>query len=183
MAVIGAIVAVILMNQQRTEALVERAQTAATAAGCSEVQTTPDEGARHIVPGEVPAYRTRPATSGPHNPVPLPREPNVYDTPVPEDQAVHNLEHGYVLVWYRLDGENALAEEVVGALEDAVGGEGEVIMARHAQLPDDTSLALVAWTRLQTCPNTVTADQAVTITEAFISQFRNASSAPEPAAP
>lgn len=184
-AVIGAIVAVILVRQQQTQALVDQARAIVTEVGCSpwpDQPNVPDEGARHLQAGETATYASRPATSGVHNPIPLPNEPNVYDTPVPEDQAVHNLEHGFVLVYYRQSGDGALSEDAVRALEGVVEGQSEVIMAPYEGLPEGTALALVSWTRLETCPSDLTADQAVTVTRAFISQFKNSAAAPEPAA-
>jgi hypothetical protein len=41
-------------------------------------------------------------------------------------------------------------------------------------------LAISTWNKLQTCPATVTADQATTITNGFASAYVCTSNAPEP---
>ena len=84
----------------------------ASEAGCDDVVRDPGKGiATHVGPGTsepdrvVVEYDTVPPSSGPHLPVPLyPAAPfyDVADAPVVE-QLVHNLEHGYTLVWYDTD--------------------------------------------------------------------------------
>lgn len=66
-------------------------------------QRVPNEGATHVGQGEFPTYNSRPATSGAHWNVPglAPMEWGVYTTPVPEPAAVHNLEHGGMVIWYQ----------------------------------------------------------------------------------
>jgi hypothetical protein len=71
-----------------------------------------DEGATHVSQGEVPNYRSRPATSGPHwnlGDGVAPVYWRVYTSPVPEPAAVHNLEHGGIVIWYQ---ETATGEDV-----------------------------------------------------------------------
>jgi hypothetical protein len=64
----------------------------------------PDEGANHVPQTEVPNYTSRPATSGPHWSLGDGTAPlfwKIYTTPVPEPAAVHNLEHGGIVIWYQ----------------------------------------------------------------------------------
>ena len=49
-------------------------------------------------------------------------------------------------------------------------------------LPEGTSLALAAWNQLQTCPGTITADEATTVAEGFAAAFECTSVGPEPKA-
>jgi hypothetical protein len=124
-----------------------------------------------------------PAASGPHNPTTLPSEPKVYDRAVPEANAVHNLEHGYVLVYYQPEGEQALPVAVRQELVDLVEGEGQVIMAPYPKLGEG-NLALVAWQHLQTVtvPDSESApEDAVILTRYFIERYRDGALAPEAA--
>ncbi|MEP6468918.1 MAG: DUF3105 domain-containing protein [Chloroflexota bacterium] len=64
----------------------------------------PDEGANHVPQTQVPTYRSVPATSGPHWSLGDGIAPlfwKVYTSPVPEPAAVHNLEHGGIVIWYQ----------------------------------------------------------------------------------
>lgn len=64
----------------------------------------PDEGANHVPQTQVPTYRSVPATSGPHWSLGdgvAPLYWKVYTGPVPEPAAVHNLEHGGIVIWYQ----------------------------------------------------------------------------------
>ena len=122
--------------------------------------------------GEPFTYDQHPATSGRHDPSPLPPDPHVYTAPVDETAAVHNLEHAYVLIYYRADGPEALPTDVVDGLATLAESEDKVIMAPHPSLDEGTSLALTAWNKLWECPAGVTADQARTIASGFIEAYR-----------
>jgi len=162
----------------------DAALAAAEAAGCGAVQTPAASapGGQHLARGEDYTYPDHPATSGFHDPSPLPSEPKVYTEPVPEIRAVHNLEHAYVLIYYRIDGPDALAEDVVERLASLAESEDKVLMAPYPQLDEGTSLALAAWNKLWECPATVTADQARTIASGFVEAYRGTGNAPEPSA-
>ena len=160
------------------------ALSAGKAAGCGSIQTP--EGSNpsrdHLGPGQTPSYASEPATAGAHDGTPLPADPHVYTSPLPETQAVHNLEHAYVEIYYRADGPEALPQDVVDALTSLANSESKVIMAPHPSFAQGTSLALVAWNKLWECPGTVTAKQATTIASGFIDAYRGAANAPEPGA-
>lgn len=155
----------------------------ATAAGarCAVTLRQPDHGRQHLADVNH-AYTQHPATSGPHFPVPLPSRPAVYTGPVPEARAVHNLEHGYVLVYYQASGPDALSPTVVAALTEAVGPERKVLMAPYAELPAGSSLDFAAWDELQACGREVTAGEALAAFHAFVAAYREGPLAPEPAA-
>jgi hypothetical protein len=173
-------------TQQGREAEAE-ARAAANALNCSPIQTKQDEvDAAAALDQETlhsaPFARGRggvPVTAGRHS-SPLPPEPPVYDQPIPEANAVHNLEHGYVLMYYAAEGPNALADDVRARLEDVVRGESKVLMAPYPDLA--SSFDLVAWGKLQTCnpPRDADPDDAATTADFFISQFRSGGLAPEP---
>ncbi len=159
----------------------DAALAAAEAAGCGEVQTPAQSapGSQHLPRGEDYTYPDHPATSGFHDQSPLPPEPKVYTDPVQETRAVHNLEHAYVLIYYRVEGPDALAEDVVERLASVAESEDKVLMAPYPQLDQGTSLALAAWNKLWECPATVTAGQADTIASGFVEAYRGTSNAPE----
>jgi Protein of unknown function (DUF3105) len=166
------------------------AMAAARAGGCGGIETPASSapGGLHLSPGEAYRYPAEPATSGYHDPNPLPSEPHVLTTPVsdvpgsgdvPETRAVHNLEHAFVMVYYRASGPSALPLSVVSRLAPLVRSQDRVLMAPHAQLPTGTALALAAWNTLWTCPPTIDADQAVAVATGFIAAYRGTSNAPE----
>jgi hypothetical protein len=182
---VGLAVAGVIYFLFRAEAprpIPQAALAAAEAAGCGEVETPASSapGNLHLASGESYAYDQHPATSGYHDPAPLPAEPHVYTSPVPETQAVHNLEHAYVLVYYRADGDGALPPDAVRALARLSDAEDKVIMAPYPDLPDGSALALAAWNKLWECPSGVTPEQARTIASGFIEAYRGTSNAPEP---
>jgi hypothetical protein len=163
----------------------EAAIRAGEAAGCGDVES-PTSGTldrTHLEQGQPFTYEQQPATSGAHDPVPLPAEPHVYTTPVQETQAVHNLEHAYVLIYYRADGPDALPQRVVETLEGLAESEDKVIMAPHASLEDGMALALAAWNKLWECPSGIEPEQARTVASGFIEAYRGTSNAPEPRGP
>jgi len=162
----------------------DAALAAAEAAGCGEVQTPAASapGSQHLARGEAHTYPDHPATSGFHDQSPLPPEPKVYTDPVQETRAVHNLEHAYVLIYFRADGPDALAKDVVERLASLAESQDKVLMAPYPQLDEGTSLALAAWNKLWECPAAVTADQARTIASGFVEAYRGTSNAPEPSA-
>jgi hypothetical protein len=159
------------------------ALSAGRAVGCGDV-THPlaAPSGKHLQPGESHTYDQHPATSGPHDPSPLPPDPRVYAAPIPETRAVHNLEHAYVLIYYRPAADGGLSDEAVSALETLARDESRVIMAPYPALPERTALALAAWNTLWECPSSssMTPDRATTIATGFIDAFRGTNIAPEP---
>jgi hypothetical protein len=167
--------------QDRT--LLRRADAAAEALGCGQIQNLPSEGRRHLQPGSpAPEYGTTPATSGPHSPTTLPPNVHLYREPIPEPLSVHNLEHAYVIIYYRAQGQASIPENVREALASVAEGQEKVILAPYPELPEGTSLAFTAWTKLQECPRVTDADAAILATDGFIKRFRGTSNAPEPSA-
>ncbi|MFL5768084.1 MAG: DUF3105 domain-containing protein [Actinomycetota bacterium] len=160
------------------------AVAAAGSAGCTAVTSPIPQskavGGLHLQPGETYDYARHPATSGYHDPSPLPFEPKVYTRPLVETRAVHNLEHAFVIVYYRQVGRDALSKDVVDALATYVRSQDRMLMAPYPQLPQGAALALTAWNKIQTCPASVRVDQARTIAAGFTEAFRGTSNAPEP---
>jgi hypothetical protein len=180
-AVLGGATAFVGYRFYEDRRLLERAAAAADTLGCGEIQSLPSEGRGHLQQGSSPPeYGTTPATSGPHSSSTLPSDVHAYDQAVPEPLAVHNLEHAYVIIYYRAEGNDALPENVRAALAELAQGQEKVIMAPYPDLSEGTSLAFTAWTKLQECPRVTDADKAVLAVQGFIKQFRGTSNAPEP---
>lgn len=159
----------------------DAALRAAQTAGCGDVQTpTGDPVGGHLSPGEVFSSTQSPATSGRHAPAPLPPDPHVYASPMDEGAAVHNLEHAYVIVYYRAEGPQALPPDVVESLARFAESEDKVILAPYPSLAEGTSLALAAWNKLWQCPLVDDPAQARTVASGFIEAYRGTSNAPEP---
>jgi hypothetical protein len=94
-------------------------------------------------------YNSNPPTSGPHT---VAVAPGVYDVPVAKESAVHNMEHGQVVVWYNCEGgPQPLAEPACAGLRqdlativtDANDGGKRVLMTPYAEM--DRRIALTAW--------------------------------------
>lgn len=161
----------------------EAAVAAAEAAGCTLDQPadSPPQG-QHVPEGTPITYAQRPATSGEHyGSIVLPSSPDAYDQPLDnEAAAVHFMEHTGVMLYYRADGDGAVAPEIVDALERVAAERRMTVAAPFDGLPEGTGVAFAAWNQLQTCPAAITAQQASTIAGGFSEAFACTSNAPEP---
>lgn len=143
----------------------------------------------HIQPGQPhEPYTSDPPTSGPHYAVPA--QGGFYDEAPLDEQLVHNLEHGYVILWYNCQSSpsgggalttgqcNQLKQQIREAM--ARGGNStrtgtpKLIAVPRPTL--DTQLALTTWGRLDKFE---VFDQNRILN--FIRAFRD--KAPEPNAP
>ncbi len=132
---------------------------AESAAGCDPVQEEPASGgADHIEPPQPIQYDQAPPASGPHRPTWAPFERKFYTV---EDRPevpllVHNLEHGYNILWY--DETIAGDEQQLNEIEDlATKFEGSERDASNAfiaapwtaedggEFPEGKHLALTHW--------------------------------------
>ena len=174
--------AYLILNVASPGAISAEAQEIAQAAGCGEVQTPVADapGGQHLASGESAGYTQQPATSGQHDPSPLPNDPPVHTEPIREENAVHNLEHGYVILYYRAEDPEALGDEVVTRLASIAEQQDKVLLAPYPNLNEGTSLAITAWNKLWECPAGIGADDAATLANAFIEAYRGTSNAPEP---
>lgn len=89
-----------------------------------------------------PAYNSNPPTSGPHYGTPEPR--GVYDKQLPDEELVHNLEHGYVWISYRPDA----GPEIRKQLESFYRFRNKVIVTPRRE--NEKLIALAAWGWLDT---------------------------------
>ncbi len=114
-----------------------------------------DEGASH------PAYNSNPPTGGWH--YNQPAAAGVYDTELPDERVVHNLEHGHVWISYRPD----LDKESINKIADiAISYSSKIIVTPRTK--NDSLIAVVAWEHLMKL-DSFQEDKIL----AFIKQFRN----------
>lgn len=98
------------------------------------------QGDEHIAVGDHhDEYTTNPPTSGPHgNAI----EWGVYKSELPDENLVHNLEHGGIWISY-----TGINEDVVAQLESlAKKHPGSVILTPRSS--NDTAIAVASWGRL-----------------------------------
>lgn len=106
-------------------------------------QLLENQGQTHIEQGafDHPAYNSNPPTSGWH--WPQGAQWGVYPSPLPDEQLVHNLEHGGIWISYKPD----LDKGTVNQLNDFAKRYRKVIVAPREG--NDAPIALAAWTRLE----------------------------------
>ena len=105
----------------------------------------PDAGRDHVNPGQPHgAYTSNPPTSGPHYPDPVPW--GIYDRVIPDENLIHNLEHGGIVIGYNCaDGCSDLSDQLKG-----VAGEyrSKIVLAPRANTDVPNKITLQAWTWL-----------------------------------
>jgi hypothetical protein len=114
-------------------------------AGCS-YENPKAQGRTHVV-ALPPGFRANsvPRSSGPHAQDTLVY--GFYTDVVPELNAVHNLEHGAVIIWFGPQVPQATVNQINELYNEDPNG---LIVAQHPRLGDD--IALVAWTHVARCP-------------------------------
>ena len=112
-------------------------------AHCADLQTPEVSPTNAHHPASEITYSQHPATAGDHDPTPLPGQPRIYTTPVVEAQAVHTLEHGSVIMYYRASGEpDGLPKAVLDALGPIATSNPATYLIPYPDLPTGTALAL-----------------------------------------
>jgi hypothetical protein len=158
LAVIALVVTVIVVNIQPKPD---------NSALLGNVQTFPDLDATHVE-GTVD-YTMSPPAGGPHNQVWL--NCGIYSEAVPNENAVHDLEHGAVWITYQPDLPAADIEKLKALTPDTYG-----VLSPFPGL--DSPVAISAWgAQLKV---TDPSDPAL---QAFIDKYRLSADAPEPGAP
>jgi hypothetical protein len=145
-------------DRQERERLIAEAAERLGELGCTEVQEMPNLGAGHFTDtaqmAEMPpdvVYPDRPTTSGTH--IGQWALTGVYDKVIDERLLVHNLEHGYVNIFYTDEATDDQVEELKAAAEDWVDGRYQkVIVSRwKADMPGDARFGFTAWDFRQLC--------------------------------
>jgi hypothetical protein len=123
----------------------EEVANAVRAAG-GTFQTFESEGRTHVNdPNAKVDYKTDPPTSGSHYGIPAVW--GIYDRPLNQVQAVHNLEHGGIVIQYGDDVPDAEVRKIEEFYRDDPNG---MLVAPLPRLGDQ--IALTAWTRLAKLP-------------------------------
>jgi len=118
---------------------------------------------------EEQTYTENPPVGGPHNPQWL--NCGVYDAPVPNENAVHSMEHGAVWITYAPD----LPADAVDTLKQDVSGDAYTVLSPYPGLP--SPIVLSAWNnQLQV---TDAEDPRI---DAFLAKFVQGAQTPEPGA-
>jgi hypothetical protein len=139
----------------------------ASAGTIAGVKTFPEKAEHVTTPVN---YPQTPPAGGPHNPVWL--NCGIYDQPVPNENAVHDLEHGAVWITYR----SGLAENQVEALKKIVGDRTYVDLSPYPGLP--TPIVVSAWGKQLQLQNASDPRLAK-----FIQAYRQGPQTQEPGAP
>jgi hypothetical protein len=107
----------------------------------------------HIAVGAThPAYNSDPPAGGWHYDTPA--LPNVYDQPLADEQVVHNLEHGYIVISYdcsKLTNCDPVKSELRKVFTDNNGWK-IVVAPRQNRDPND-AIGLTAWGRVLQLPS------------------------------
>lgn len=114
----------------------------------------PIQGAAHIPVGAAhEPYNSDPPTSGPHYAEPA--SAGFYDEAPPDEQLVHSLEHGYVIISYNCGGlTDAGCDNLKSQILDVMRSAGNSLFTNTPKLiavprpAMDTQLALTSWGRL-----------------------------------
>lgn len=83
------------------------------------------------------AYAETPPVGGAHSP--FWQNCGIYDQPIPNEQAVHSMEHGAVWITYRPD----LPPDQVALLRELVQGRSHALLSPYSELP--TPVVASAW--------------------------------------
>ena len=126
-----------------------------TAAAAAETPSGPHwerfpyQGREHIPPGQPHAeYNSVPATSGWHYSQPYGPAPwGIYDTPLPDEVLVHNLEHGGIGIHYDCpEGCLDLVALLAALAVEELNSGKKIVLSPYPGM--DTTIALTAWNYL-----------------------------------
>ncbi|APH02737.1 MULTISPECIES: DUF3105 domain-containing protein [Janibacter] len=148
-------------------AIVSERDDRRAAGDLSGVKTFDYTGGNHVE-GKID-YKESPPVGGEHNGVWL--NCGTYDTPVPDEHAVHSLEHGAVWIGYDPD----LPEADVKKLDDALPDTYTILSPYEGKMPG--KIVLSAWS------NQLSVDSADDPRiKGFIKEYRQGKQTPEPGA-
>lgn len=140
--VVGAVAAVVISNRRASQRTISRLE----AGSCRfDRESDEDEGqGKNHVEGSV-RYRTNPPAGGNHSPTAA--APSVYSQPPPDEQVVHALEHGDIVLWHEPDTPPEVVDQL-RALADRY--DRDVLVVPRASM--STPVAATAWHRRLLCP-------------------------------
>ncbi|MCW2763025.1 MAG: hypothetical protein JWR85_3226 [Marmoricola sp.] len=176
MAFLGAILVVVVgllaaavipyvQNQRRESALaatkLDDIGVSSSAAGCDPILTKKTDMSQDHIPAPTPIpYTDAPPSFGPHRPSPAPFERKFYTAQDRPEVAtlVHNLEHGYTILWY----DDAIANDAkelqaIEAIAKKMGDERFLAAPWTKEdgkaFPSGKQIALTRWTAAASDPS------------------------------
>ena len=118
-----------------------------TASASTPGERMPVQGRDHIAVGAShPPYSSDPPTSGPHYDQPAPA--GFYDKPLPDEELIHNLEHGHIWIAYDCS-KLTDCEGVKQQLRQLVASYKQWKIVVTPRQNKDAAIALAAWGWLQ----------------------------------
>ena len=127
--------------------------------GCTPITDQPDLGGGHLQLDQAsltaadPAllYSDRPASSGQH--MPQVALTGVYDKEIDERLLIHNLEHGYVNLYYGPDADPAQVDALKTFARTQVEGPSPkiIVSSYSTPMPEGANFGFVGWGARQTC--------------------------------
>jgi hypothetical protein len=125
--------------------------------GCTPAEEMEDRGQGHLNANQLASsppevlYPDRPATSGEHFQGWL--KTGVYDEVMDERVLIHNLEHGYVNVFYDESADAAQIDELKSFAQEQIDGSYPklIVSAWDGDLPEDYNFAYTGWGVRQMC--------------------------------
>jgi hypothetical protein len=154
-------------------ATIEDLGSSLAAAGCDPIAEHPATGNQEHVPeGTKVDYAQTPPDSGKHTPTPAPFTKHFYvaaDRP-PVETLVHNLEHGYTVVWYRADAPSEQTQNLERIAKtfgsDDYNPADKFIAAPWSEadgagFPEGKSVVITRWTADPNNPSDPTKQQGV----------------------
>ncbi|MFY9588216.1 MAG: DUF3105 domain-containing protein [Actinomycetota bacterium] len=146
--VIGGIVAAVVLSKANAGKQEKDLNKLAAAAGCSPLQNPGDEGNTHVAAPNTVNYRTNPPTSGNH--YASTSRTGVLPNPLPanlkDENLVHNMEHGHIILWYKPDLDTQILDRLKTFVNDNVTRR---VLVVRAEMP--YQLAFTAWGHLLGC--------------------------------
>lgn len=168
-AAIGLIVVWVVLARAGSNRAKQAGAKLAASAGCNPAESKPIEGssptATHVAPPQRVTYNTNPPSSGNHYGAPA--QTGILAQSPQDEQLVHNLEHGHVVIWYQ---QGQVAEPILAQLQQLVRSDASrLILVPRPAMP--FKLAFSGWGTIQGCPNPN--EKAVDVATEFKKRFGN----------
>lgn len=144
LVVIAAVAAVVFFSRESDETI----GGSIASAGCDDIETFDEAGSEdargHVEAGTDVQYDTSPPTYGQHSDQTAPA--GFSEEPIPEENYVHNLEHGQIVIHYSPD----VSEETKDKIDTLVDQEGQATLAVPTE-GLDKPIYFTAWGASQGC--------------------------------
>ncbi len=139
--VVVALVAFLVVSERRQTA--GPVGVAAEEAGCGDIEEVEAFDNQHIDEGSPHAeYNSNPPTNGPH--YATPSDTGFFTTAIEPERAIHNLEHGQIVIWYAPDAPQQVTDDLEALAEK---GTGAILVTPYEAL-EDYNFYLTAWNKL-----------------------------------